>query len=247
MVTVTSILDSTASMVEEMPSYAATQRMREHNLRAFARCYDNCRDECQQEIDGIMSIQDQWDCAQKLLQTTASIPITTSLVDANSSISTSDLGGARMSPEISKSDPGTILITATSHAVTVFADDAHRSGTSSPLLRQPGALAGLFLGCTAGMALLIFGVIILVLKRRARRRLEALGAGSNASGEVIMLEVGAGGQISRKGTSCGGDALGDFKSFGRNGFGDGRDGVEMVGHADEDVTEYDNTRENVYR
>lgn len=98
------------------------------------------------------------------------------------------------------------------------------------------------------MALLIFGVIILVLKRRAKRRAKALRSANNGSGEVIMLEVGVGGQISRKGTSSGDDTLGGFMSFGQrdvvNG-GDGKEKSDPVG--DQMVESRRDTYENVYR
>lgn len=97
------------------------------------------------------------------------------------------------------------------------------------------------------MAFLISGIIILVLKRRARRRGKALGNGNNGSGEVIMLEVGAGGQISRKGTSSGGDTLIDFKSLGQRNILNGRDGVEKGGEVGDLVAAHKNIHEEVYR
>lgn len=98
------------------------------------------------------------------------------------------------------------------------------------------------------MALLIFGVIILVLKRRTKQRAQALGNGNNASGEVIMLEVGAGGQISRKGTSSGGDVLGDFKSFGQRDVVDGRDGQDKeAAEGDQLAKSQKDAYRNVYR
>lgn len=88
-----------------------------------------------------------------------------------------------------------------------------------------------------------------MLKRRTKRRAKALGNKDNGSGEVIMLEVGAGGQISRKGTSSGGDTLGDFRSFGQHNAIKGEDDENKKGAAvgDQLVKSRKDTYENVYR
>ncbi|RDI87946.1 hypothetical protein Vi05172_g1737 [Venturia inaequalis] len=213
------------------------------------KCYENCQYEFRQEINQIVSSWSQFNCEDKLFPTSSTTSLPSTLSIWNTSSFNSATGGASTPPPSSISENTTIFITSNGNATTVIADNGQRSsGTSNPILRQPGALAGLFLGCTAGMALLIFGVIILVLKRRTKQRAQALGNGNNASGEVIMLEVGAGGQISRKGTSSGGDVLGDFKSFGQRDVVDGRDGQDKeTAEGDQLAKSQKDAYRNVYR
>ena len=76
------------------------------------------------------------------------------------------------------------------------------------IMNSPGKLAGIFIGATLGLSMIIFVIIATMLRRKAKKKVaERHGNADANSGDVLRLEVGAKGSVLRKGEMSESDPL----------------------------------------
>jgi hypothetical protein len=94
----------------------------------------------------------------------------------------------------------------------------HNCGRKDDIWHQPGTLAGIFIGSTLVISLLMFVFIALVLRRRARRKVaQRIGSVDGEDGDVLRLEVGLGGEVLRKREGSEGNGKENAESFAESG------------------------------
>jgi hypothetical protein len=66
------------------------------------------------------------------------------------------------------------------------------------IMNSPGKLAGIIIGATRGLSMIMFSIIATMLIRKAKKKV-AERSGNMDGGKVLRLEVGSKGEVLRKG------------------------------------------------